>query len=133
GRRRVVDSQQATARSPTNGERALFVGPLGDTRRAAVGKPTKAQYRRTIDALKCTQTNEQQASKGKPRGRKIPLERAQMNANAFTLARAGTVCVLLHKRPARPASARATLGDSSSAPRVPATGTCNVIRAQHTT
>lgn len=66
-----------------------------------MGKSTKTRYRHTIDALKCTQTNEQQASKGKPRERKIPLERAQMNANAFTLVKAGVVCRLLHQRPAR--------------------------------
>lgn len=55
----------------------------------------------TLNALECTQTNEQQASKGKPRGRKMPLERAQMNADAFTLVRVGVACRLFHQRPAQ--------------------------------
>jgi len=88
-----ASGREGTRRTAARGSR--------HTRRATVGKPTKARYRHTLNALKGTQTRKQQAGKGKPRERKIPLERAQMNANAFTLARAGVACRLSHQRPAQ--------------------------------
>ena len=95
-----------------------------------MGKPTKARYRHTFDALKRTQTRKQQASKGEPRGRKMPLERAQMDANAFMLVRAVVARGPLHSVPLSFAGS-ARLASALSRPRLPRESGSTDFRESH--